>query len=138
MERTLCIKADDFKSAYDRGMEFIYSIVKGLDKKVENNIILAFEEVFVNILKYNCNNCDLNIAIEIKFSQHEFYIKIRDNGKEFNPLIKEDPDFSLTADERDIGGMGIYLLKQITDTLEYEYIDNYNVLKFGVKLDGKN
>ena len=138
MEKVLCIEANDYNSAYIRGMEFIKNISKGFDRKINNNIVLAFEEVFVNILKYNSDKKDLNILIDIKSDKNIFKVKICDNGKKFNPLLKEPPDFTLTADEREIGGMGIYILKKFTDLVEYEYIDNYNVLTFGVNISDEN
>lgn len=137
MERVLFIKAENFESAYNRGMEFIKDSVKDFDKRVNNNIVLAFEEAFVNILKYNSNKKDLKVFINIKLDQNEFKVRIKDNGEKFDPLLKEEPDFSLSADEMDIGGMGIYILKKVTDEVEYEYKENCNILKFGVKLNDK-
>ena len=52
-----------------------------------------------------------------------------DNGKPFDPLLKADPNIKLAAEERDIGGLGIFMVKKSMDSVEYEYKDNHNILK---------
>ena len=52
-----------------------------------------------------------------------------DSGIPYNPLEHEDPDITLDADEREIGGLGIYIVKQSMNSVSYEYIDENNVLK---------
>lgn len=51
-----------------------------------------------------------------------------DNGKPYNPLEKEDPDVTLSAEERGIGGLGIFMVKKSMDSLDYEYQDGKNIL----------
>ena len=55
-------------------------------------------------------------------------IKVRDKGQAFNPMEKENPDITLSADERPIGGLGIFMVKNIVDSIEYEYLSGENVL----------
>ena len=138
MERFLHIRPVNFEKAFQEGMDFFMNAATCLDKKTKNNMILAFEEVYVNILQYNKDKNDLDISVAITSDNNRFIVRISDNGKRFNPLLKEEPNFSLSADEMDIGGMGIYIVKQVTDTVEYEYTDNRNVLTFGVKTDEKD
>ncbi len=52
-----------------------------------------------------------------------------DSGIPYNPLAKEDPDVSLSAEERSIGGLGIFMVKKTMDRMEYEYTDKQNILK---------
>ena len=52
-----------------------------------------------------------------------------DQGKPYDPLAKEDPDVSLSAEERDVGGLGIFMVKQTMDDIRYEYADGRNILK---------
>ena len=52
-----------------------------------------------------------------------------DNGKQYDPLAKEDPDVTLSAEERDIGGLGIYIVKKSMDDISYEYKDGQNILR---------
>ena len=55
-------------------------------------------------------------------------IQFLDNGKPYNPLEKEDPDVTLSAEERSIGGLGIFMVKKSMDSLDYEYQDGKNIL----------
>ena len=55
-------------------------------------------------------------------------IIFKDNGQPYNPLAKEDPDVTLSAEERAIGGLGIFMAKKSLDSMEYEYVNNQNVL----------
>ena len=55
-------------------------------------------------------------------------VSFKDKGVQFNPLAKEDPDTTLAAEDRDIGGLGIYLTKQFMDNVTYTYSEGYNLL----------
>ena len=87
----------------------------------------ALEEIFVNIASYAYDNPG---TIEIALSKHldKVVITIKDNGVPFNPLEKEDPDINLDVVDREIGGLGIFMVKKIMDEISYEYVDNQNVL----------
>ena len=61
-------------------------------------------------------------------SRKTLYITFRDQGIPYNPLEKEDPDVTLSAEERQIGGLGIFLVKKMMDDVHYEYRDGFNVL----------
>lgn len=138
MEKVINIGPSDFEMAYNRGMDFITECTAFLDLRVKNNIILAFEEVFVNILKYNEDKDDLEIDIKVRDDSKNFDVEISDNGVGFDPLKKEDPDITLDITQREAGGLGIFILKKITDRVDYKYENGHNVLTFGVKLNGKN
>ncbi|MDY4069622.1 MAG: ATP-binding protein, partial [Lachnospiraceae bacterium] len=58
-----------------------------------------------------------------------------DRGKPFDPLAKEDPDITLSAEERQIGGLGIYMVKKSMDEVVYEYKDGQNILRIKKDLD---
>ena len=58
----------------------------------------------------------------------------RDSGKSFDPLAKKDPDITMSAEERDIGGLGIFLTKKFMDSVTYEYTDGRNVLTISKNL----
>ncbi|MCD7854500.1 MAG: ATP-binding protein [Clostridiales bacterium] len=134
MAEVLTINSTSFNEDYEKGMAFTESALEYVSPKKRNNIILAFEEVFVNVLQYN-DGSNLKITIEIGEKDGIIYVKIEDNGDKFNPLLSKDPDISLDADDREIGGLGVFLLKQISDYIEYKYYDGRNILTFGVKAD---
>ena len=62
------------------------------------------------------------------------YVTFIDSGMPFDPLKKEDPDVTLPAEEREIGGLGIYMTKQAMDEVSYEYKDGQNILTLVKKL----
>lgn len=115
----------------DNVLNFIDNEIKDInDNKLLTKFNLVVEEIFVNIVSYayedkNANN---TVTISIKDNDDKTIITFIDSGKHFNPLIKDDPDISLSADERPVGGLGIYLVKKMMDNVEYEYKDNKNIL----------
>ena len=115
----------------DNVLNFIDNEIKDInDNKLLTKFNLVVEEIFVNIVSYayedNSNNN--TVTISIKDNDDKTIITFIDSGKHFNPLIKDDPDISLSADERPVGGLGIYLVKKMMDNVEYEYKDNKNIL----------
>lgn len=91
-------------------------------------ISISVEEIFVNIANYaypeSGGDCMLNMSVE----NQNMTLCIADSGAPFDPLAKEDPDITLSAEERDIGGLGIWMVKQSMDHVEYCYEDKQNKL----------
>ena len=87
----------------------------------------ALEEVFVNVAKYAYKD---NGVVEVTLSNDKDHISFvfRDSGKPFNPLERADPKINANSDEREVGGLGIYMVKNIMDAVEYDYVDGHNVL----------
>ena len=115
----------------DNVLNFIDNEIKGIkDSKLLTKFNLVVEEIFVNIVSYAYEDNSTNniVTISIKDNDDKTIITFVDNGKHFNPLIKDDPDISLSVDERPVGGLGIYLVKKMMDNVEYEYKDNKNIL----------
>ena len=68
------------------------------------------------------------VSLTISESPRAASITFRDSGMPFDPLAKEDPDVTLPAEERQIGGLGIYMTKKAMDEMRYEYTNGQNVL----------
>ena len=68
------------------------------------------------------------MRVEVSEDPVRVTITFMDNGKPFDPLKKEDPDVALPAEEREIGGLGIYMTKKIMDDVRYEYVEGRNIL----------
>ena len=100
----------------------------GCPMKTQMQVDIAVEEIFVNIAKYAYGAETGKVTISVSVSDREATIEFRDSGVPFNPLEKADPDVTLSAEERNIGGLGIYLVKKNTDGVTYQYQDNQNVL----------
>jgi len=100
--------------------------------KLRIQIAIATEEIFVNIAHYAYSH-DVPVPVVGKVTiriavSDEVVIHFEDSGNPFNPLNKEDPDITLSAEERKLGGLGIFMVKKIMDCVEYQYEDNKNVL----------
>ena len=91
-------------------------------------IRLAVEESVENIVNYAYKNGSGYLEAATERSGSLLAITLKDAGTPFNPLDREDPDITLSAEERPIGGLGIFLCKQLMDSVEYAYRDGCNVL----------
>ena len=103
-----------------------------VSNKLLFKINIAIEELFVNIANYayekdNDNNL-VDISINVDLENKNIVITFVDSGAKFNPITKEDPCIDLPAEERKVGGLGIYIVKKTVDKIDYKYIDNKNVL----------
>lgn len=111
--------------------EFIEKICEKfcLDTETTMSLNLAIEEAVVNVMSYAYpKGTTGHVTIEvIKGHQYLDFI-ISDSGKAFNPTAKEDPDTSLSLEERPIGGLGIHIIRQIMDSVHYERKANQNIL----------
>lgn len=87
----------------------------------------ALEEVFVNVAKYAYDDSG-TVEVSLTNDKKKVIFVFKDSGKPFNPLEKDDPNINASSDEREIGGLGIFMVKKIMDEVEYEYKDNHNVL----------
>ena len=100
-----------------------------LSKNDSQNLKLAIEEAVVNVINYAYPTGEKgNINIEATATPTSLKFKIIDTGMAFAPTDAPDVDTSLTAEERQIGGLGIFLVRQLMDTINYERIDGKNVL----------
>ena len=98
--------------------------------KAQMAIDVCVEEIYVNIAHYAYapETGDAKVRVEASGDPPETTITFIDKGKPFDPLAKEDPDVTLSAEERDIGGLGIYMTKKMMDDVSYEYKDGCNIL----------
>ena len=112
-------------------LDFVASRLSAFDisPKTQMQIDIAVEEIFVNIAHYAYGQNEGKAKIRIEVSgEPAAYITFTDRGIPYDPLKKEDPDVTLSADERKIGGLGIFMTKKIMDGVSYEYKNGQNVL----------
>ena len=93
-------------------------------------ISVAVEEIFVNIAQYAYEGATGDACVTLELSEDPAAVTLRfaDRGVPYDPLAKPDPDTHLPAELRDVGGLGVYMTKQLMDELSYEYKDGQNVL----------
>ena len=100
-----------------------------MDKKTARYIQLALEEVVTNVINYAYPaGTKGNVTIEAKADKHDLRFVVSDNGQPFNPTEAPLADTSLSAEDRPIGGLGILLIRKLVDTVNYERIDEKNIL----------
>jgi anti-sigma regulatory factor (Ser/Thr protein kinase) len=102
----------------------------GCSMKIQMQIDLAVEEIFVNIASYayDPETGPATVRVEVKPDGSAVIITFIDHGIPYDPLAKEDPDITLAADDRKIGGLGIFLVKKNMDNIRYEYKNGSNIL----------
>ena len=104
--------------------------------KIQTAVCVAIEEVFVNVAHYAYPDSTGDMTLHIGFDESSRTITFRmtDKGVPFDPLKKPDPDITLSAEEREIGGLGIFIAKKTMDSLSYAYENGENILTMMKKL----
>ena len=99
-------------------------------------ISVVVEEVFANIASYayKSGRGRADICMEISDEPAVVTLRFADRGIPYDPLKRRDPDLSLPAEEREIGGLGVYMTKKLMDEVRYEYRDGQNILTLKKKL----
>ena len=109
--------------------------------KIQMQIDLAVEEIFVNIANYayDPETGPATVRVDVTPDGTVVTITFVDNGVPYDPLAKADPDITLSAEQRDIGGLGIFLVKKNMDDVSYEYVNGSNILtlKKGLRSEKK-
>ena len=115
--------------------DFIHEQIKPFSCQSQTlfQIDLAVEEIFVNISHYAYSPDKGTVQIDCSVEKTadapaKLTVSFTDRGKAFNPLAKPDPDITLSVEEREIGGLGIFLTKKYMDSVLYERKDNQNIL----------
>ena len=98
--------------------------------RAQTQLDIAVEEIFINIASYAYPDSEgfADILLAIDPSARTVEITFIDSGIPYNPLAKEDPDVTLAAKDRQIGGLGIFMVKKSMDDVRYEYKDGQNIL----------
>lgn len=116
----------------DNVLSYVESTLESRDvsPKIVMSYLVAVEEVFVNIASYAYQGEEGEADIELDVNDNCVKITFTDTGMEFDPLAKPDPDVTASVEERDIGGLGIYMVKKSMDGVTYERKDGKNILSF--------
>ena len=127
-DKTLKLKAMD--ENLGKATEFIRECLKNTacTEKFVRQVELYVEEVFVNVAHYAYAPDTGDVEISCEVFADKIRVTFTDEGKKYNPLEKPDPDLTLSAEKREIGGLGIFMTKKLTNHIEYEYKDGKNIL----------
>ena len=111
-------------------MEFVETALlrDGCGQESLRKLLVAVDEIFSNIARYAygaiCGEAEITVEVRDQMASVCFL----DSGVPYNPQLKEDPDVTLSAEDRKIGGLGIYVVKRRMDSVDYEYRDGKNIL----------
>ena len=113
--------------------EFVNGELEALDcpLRAQMQIDVAIDELFSNIAfyAYDPETGPATVRVEVEEEPLSVIITFIDHGKPYDPLAREDPDITLQAENREVGGLGVFLVKKTMDEVSYEYRDGQNVLR---------
>jgi len=106
------------------------------DDAIQFKLRLSIEEAVENVVRYAYEGGIgwLEAGTSLDKDKLMLTIELRDAGVPFNPLEREDPDITLSVEEREVGGLGIFLCKKMMDSLNYRYEDGNNILTMTKKI----
>lgn len=118
--------------------DFVNAELEAIDcpMKAQMQLDIAIDELFSNIAHYAYGQDAGEATVRLDFDPNEGEVSLSfiDSGIPFDPLKKTDPDTTLSAQERSIGGLGIFLVKKTMDRMEYQYSNGQNILTIVKKL----
>ena len=99
--------------------------------KLTMKLMVAVDEIYSNIVLYSGAS---EAQVQIEKEANVLSIVFRDNGKPYNPLEAKEPDITASVEERPIGGLGIFMVRKLMDSVEYKHKDGQNVLTLKMKV----
>lgn len=116
----------------EKATDFINSILESADcpTKAQMQLDIALDELMSNVARYAYGNKqgDITISLRILENPRRAILTLMDKGIPYNPLKKEDPDIMLSAEDREIGGLGIFIVKNSMDDMAYAYKNGKNIV----------
>jgi anti-sigma regulatory factor (Ser/Thr protein kinase) len=111
----------------ERVLAFVESHTEDFPVKSQYHINIAVDEIFTNIASYAYQNENGTAVIRVAVNG-AVTIEFEDNGVPYDPTAQAEPDLTQSADERELGGLGVFMTKKLMDTVEYRREGNKNVL----------
>ena len=123
-------KAPASKENYKQFYQWLRQICQdwNINDELTNKIDMCGEEIYANIAFYAYEQSQGDIRVSLQKEEDGIILKFEDDGIPYNPLERENPDISLPPEQRPLGGLGIFMVKEMTDDINYEYVNNSNVL----------
>ncbi len=133
-EKVLKIEAE--KDKLYEVQDFVAQVLEAHDCPMKTQLLIeiSLEELFVNIALYAYPEGNGWVEIHVSVKDGVVSITLVDGGIPYDPLAKPDPDITQSAEERQIGGLGIFMVKQKMDEVIYEYRDGKNMLTIKKKI----
>ena len=103
----------------------------GVSLRVQNRVQVAADEIWSNIVHYSGAS---QASLELRWEEETLFLRFTDDGKPYDPTAAPEPDTTLTADERKIGGLGLHMVRKMTTSMTYQYSGSKNSLTLGFTL----
>ena len=133
-ELTIAATVENIEAVTD----FVNEQLEALDcpMKAQMQLDIAIDELFGNIAHYayHPNVGDATVRLEVAEDPRAVLLTFIDRGVPYDPLAKADPNTGLSAEEREIGGLGIFMVKKTMDDMFYEYSEGQNILTIKKKI----
>ena len=117
----------------DKVLDFVNKQIKDCSMKIQNHIRIAVDEIFSNIARYAYQPEAGGTAVRVAVDD-DITIEFEDSGIAYDPLSAEEPDITLRAEEREIGGLGLFMVKNLMDSVNYRRVGNKNILTIKKRL----
>jgi serine/threonine-protein kinase RsbW len=135
MKTTIRLKNDITEIQQLKDTMIDYGKTHHISTEIIHDIKLVLEEVVCNIIYYGYEDAqEHQIEIDVVLNQSLFVLTITDDGKPFNPLDAPEPNFDIPFEDRQIGGIGIHLIRTLMDTVKYRREQGKNVLVLSKRL----
>jgi len=105
----------------------------GCSMKQQAQMTIAAEEVFVNIASYAYGQMSGGATVRVAIGD-EIIVEFEDGGRPYNPIARKDPDITIGTEKREVGGMGVFMVKKLMDSVEYRRDKDKNILTLRKKL----
>ena len=129
LNETLTLKNDVHEVAELSNFQKSFYEKMNLEKSLARQLRLAVEEAVVNVIEYAYPaGTEGNVEVTMMSDGHRLKVMIVDAGVPFDPTIEKKADTTLSAEERRVGGLGIYLVRELMDSINYERVDGHNIL----------
>lgn len=127
MSTSFELKTGSYLAELTRITDFVLGSVREskLADRDMYHLVMAVDEACTNIIKYSGSG---EIRVKCEVGDEQVVVEIRDDGVAFNPLGSPAPNLDLPLEEREVGGLGIYFIKTLTDKVKYERRDGKNIL----------
>lgn len=129
-ESTLVLPVSDESPEQVRNFFDAFIDKNEISMKTSTKIMVIVDEIYSNIMNYSGAS---STVVTVKYGDGKVIMSFQDNGIYYNPLAKEDPDVTLSAEERNIGGLGIYMVKNMAEDVKYTRIAGKNILDIVLK-----
>ena len=129
-------KAPASQENYKKFYQWLHKICENwqISEELTNKLDMCGEEIYANIAFYAYPQTQGDIRVSVQKEDNRIVLKFEDDGIPYNPLEKPDPDIDLPPEQRPLGGLGIFMVKEMADDIEYQYENNSNILtlKFNI------